>query len=61
LAELEGCRDQVMNRRFESYILKVDDETFIGSLVTQALNITDVHDEICRVINTLLLKQSQVF
>ena len=48
------------NRRFESYIMKVDDDTFIGSLITHALNITDMHDEIYRVITTLTQKQYQV-
>ena len=40
--------------------MKVDDETTIGTLITQALNIYDVHDEIYRVVNTLVLKQAQV-
>lgn len=32
LAELVGCPDQQQNRQFESYILKVDDETLFSKL-----------------------------
>jgi hypothetical protein len=41
--------------------MKVDDETIIGTLITRAINIFDVNDEIFRVINALIKKQSQVW
>lgn len=59
LAELEGCPDQERNRRFESYITLVDDETLLGSLISHP-NYLDLHDEIYRVINELIKKQNSV-
>jgi len=59
LAELEGCPDQQRNRRFESYITLVDDNTIIGALISHP-NITDQYDEILRVIDALLKLQSQM-
>jgi hypothetical protein len=59
LAELEGCPDQMRNRQFESYIIIVDKDTLLGTLISHP-TITDVHDEIFRVINELVKKQNSV-
>lgn len=59
LAELEGCPDQERNRRFESYITLVNNDTLLGSLVSHP-SYHDQHDEIYRVINELIKKQNSV-
>lgn len=59
LAELEGCPDQQRNRQFESYIMQVDNNTLMGTLISHP-NSLEQTGEIIRIANELVKKQNSV-
>jgi hypothetical protein len=59
MAELVVCPGQLLDRAFEVYVLSLDDQTLLGSLIGHG-NDLESHDEIFRMITALAKKQNEV-